>query len=97
MSYSILGNQCQIHTHALTSNAKYIHPNNSVYNKSFTPMLYYPGHINAHGLHADKLFESAQRPESVKAFDINDDGNDITDNHISSHKSGTASCKTCGQ
>lgn len=42
--YSVLGNDCIIHTIAIPSNAKFISPCNNVYSNKYTSTLYYPGH-----------------------------------------------------
>ena len=44
MSYATLGTNCLPKTCALTSNKKFLLPNNPVYFKPYTKMFEYPGH-----------------------------------------------------
>ena len=86
-SYARFGNSCVPHTSALTSNAKYIQPSNSVYQKTWTPMMHYPGYLNNYTLEPDKLFDKEEQPKSVKAFEIDE---------IKNNGNTESSCKTCG-
>lgn len=44
-SYAKLGSQCEPNNlYSLTSNTKYINPENKIYYKSYTPMMQYPAH-----------------------------------------------------
>ena len=62
--YVNLGNNCNSHSIAITSNNKFISIENPAYYKTFTPMLYYPGQSKYY--HHDSLVKLY--PEELKAF-----------------------------
>ena len=62
--YVNLGNNCNSHSIAITSNNKLISIENPAYYKTFTPMLYYPGQSKYY--HHDSLVKLY--PEELKAF-----------------------------
>jgi hypothetical protein len=70
--YVRLGTQCESQTiPALTSNAKYILPQNNVYYKRWTPMMYYPGMEQMQWKDATKLFGKGREPKHIKAYESN--------------------------
>lgn len=69
--YAQLGNSCKPQTlGSLTSNTKYIIPDDPVYSKKWTMMLRYPGTENMYGEDQGKLFGESGEPEKVKAFNV---------------------------
>lgn len=65
-SYSKLGSSCHLQKNcALTSNNKYILPDDNNYYKRFTPMMYYPGHEN--GVKNNIIYNISE-PEHIKAY-----------------------------
>lgn len=56
---------CKPHTHALTSNRKFIRPNACVYKMIYTPMLRYPG---MNGVPIRHFPGTSEEPEEIKSF-----------------------------
>jgi hypothetical protein len=89
-SYTKLGNSCQSQTHAITSNEKYISPFSSVYYKTYTPMLYYPGH--------ERMFEIRSKnydysfPEHHKAYSSTQEQDTM---YIYPGRKNIKPCETC--
>ena len=62
MSYASLGNQCVPHTPALTSNRKYLLPDNEVYWWEYTSMYKYPSQ--------DSTYTDAKAPDDPRHPDL---------------------------
>lgn len=89
MSYATLGTSCLPITCALTSNEKFLLPNNPDYSKPYTNMFEYPGHND----HVDSIGHiDALHPEHIKAYY----SKDTSPRDIPIPDTMTNQCKKCG-
>jgi hypothetical protein len=87
MSYSTLGTSCMPQTCAVTSNRKFLLPDNPVYYKKYTNMFEYPGHSE----YLNKI-QSVNKEKDIQTYfgkDTNPD--DFIHQQIRHNQ-----CKKCG-
>lgn len=86
ISYRTLGNICKTN-HALTSNDKFINPDDKNYTKNYTNMMIYPG--SNYVRMADSNIKNILRPNHIKSHE--------TPNYYDQLNEHRVHCKSCNK